>query len=273
MESDEGMLIVELADGIVERHALGELVVERGAILELHLIEVRTIAATDVIDGALQYDLGMVDEGDLLTDLLDRRHVVCREKDGSTLVAQAEDLALELFGIDGIEAGEGFIKDQERRTMDDGGDELHLLGHALGELLDLLVAPLPEVETLEPLPHLLKGIIACHAAQTGEVDDVVLDLHFLIQATFLGEVADVMDVVVGHGTAMHQHLTAVGMGDTIDDADKTGLTRTIGTKKAVDGAVRDIQVHMAQCHMVAVLLADVVNFDKIHKLFFIGTWS
>lgn len=266
VNASEGILIVEVDDGIVKGGAFRELILEAIAILELDGVLVATIATADILDRTLQYDLSMIDERDLLTHLLDRRHIVGRKKDGSTFVAKAEDLTLELLGIDGIEARERFIEDQQWRTMDDGGDELHLLRHAFGKLFYLLVAPLAEVETLEPLPHALHSIITREATETSQIDDLVFDLHLLVEATLLREVADLTDIVVGHGTTMHQHLTAVGMGNAVDNTDQAGLASTIRTKQAIDGAIGHGEIHVAESYVIAVLLGHIVDFDEItHK--------
>ena len=48
MEAGEWVLRIELGNGIVDRHSLGELVVEGLAILELYTVLVRAVTVTDL---------------------------------------------------------------------------------------------------------------------------------------------------------------------------------------------------------------------------------
>lgn len=92
----------------------------------------------------------MIDEGNLVTHLFDRCHVVRRENNGVAFIAQCQYLAFEQFGIDGVEAREWFVKDKQRRLVQYGDDKLHLLLHTLREFFQLLVPPRHDAELLEP---------------------------------------------------------------------------------------------------------------------------
>ena len=72
----------------------------------------------------------MVDEGDAVAQFLDRSHVMGREQDGGTLVAQFEYRLFQEVGVDGVETAERLIEDEDFRLVDDGGDELDFLLHA-----------------------------------------------------------------------------------------------------------------------------------------------
>ena len=148
--------------------------------------------------------------------------------------------------------------------MDDGGDELHFLGHALRELFHLLVFPLQEVETLQPFIHTGLGIVFRHAAQTGQIDNLVLDLHFLVQTAFFGQIAYFHDVAVGHRTSVEQHLAAVGVGDAVDDSYQRCLAGAVGAQQSVDAAVINRDGYVIHAPVLSVLLADFASFYKSH---------
>ena len=58
-------------------------------------------------------------------------------------LARADQL-LELALVDGVEAGEGLVEDDQPRLVDDGAEQLHGLRHALGQGPDRLARPVAE---------------------------------------------------------------------------------------------------------------------------------
>ena len=78
-------------------------------------------------------------------------HAVRGENDGRALIAQLEHDVLDHPGVDGIQAREGFVQNENGRAMEDGGDELNFLLHAFGKVVDFLVDPLAQLQPFEPL--------------------------------------------------------------------------------------------------------------------------
>ena len=74
--------------------------------------------------------------------------------------------------------------------MENGGNELHLLRHALGESLGRSGLPLRQVEAGEPFvePLLRRG--AVRVLEAGKVQKHLVDLHLAIEPALFGEVAD-----------------------------------------------------------------------------------
>ena len=72
------------------------------------------------------------------------------------------------------------------------------------------------------------------------------DLHFLIQAAFLGQIAYLLHVGLGELVALEEHTAAVGRRDVVDDAYKRGLSGTVGAQQTVDLSLRDIQRHIVE---------------------------
>ena len=91
------------------------------------------------------------------------------------------------LGVDRIESAERLVENHQRRLGDDGGDELHLLRHALGKRLHLFVAPRRQVEPLKPGVDRRPG--SAHAFQLGVEAQQLADLHLLVQAALLGQIA------------------------------------------------------------------------------------
>ena len=83
----------------------------------------------DLAHLSLQDHLRVVDERNVVADLLDACHVVRRENDCMTLFLELKDFLLQLFGIDGVEAGERLVKDEEVWVVEHCDDELYFLCH------------------------------------------------------------------------------------------------------------------------------------------------
>ena len=75
--------------------------------------------------------LAFVQEDDLVAQRFHRTHVVRGEhKRRALLLDHPEHLVAHESSVDGIQTAERLVEDQEFRTVQDGGDELDLLGHA-----------------------------------------------------------------------------------------------------------------------------------------------
>ena len=99
------------------------------------------VFASYLISSSGYDNAGLVDEGYILAELLDRLHIVSRKDDGCSFVFQAQNLLADKFGVDRIEAGERLVEDHEPGSVDNGRYELNFLGHALRKLFHLLVPP------------------------------------------------------------------------------------------------------------------------------------
>ena len=91
--------------------------------------------AAHVAHFAAEYHAGVADEGDVVAEFFDALHVVGGEDDGVTGVAEFEDFALEEVGVEGVEAREGFVENEQGRAVHHGGDELHFFAACLWRVL------------------------------------------------------------------------------------------------------------------------------------------
>ena len=144
------------------------------------------------------------------------------------------------------------------------GDELHLLGHTLGEFLHLLVPPIGNVKADEPFFKLYGGLTGAHAFELRQVHGLVPHLHFAVQAAFFRQVADAGHVRLRDGVPLKEHLPFRGNGDAVDNADKGALPRPVGPQQAKDFALRDFHRHVVQCHFGAEGFAYVLYFYYCH---------
>ncbi len=130
------------------------------------------------------------------------------------------------------------------------GDELHLLGHALGEFFHLLVPPVGNVKADKPLLEFHGGFAGAHALELGQVHGLLPYLHLAVQAAFLGQVADAGDIGLRNRVSVEPDLAFAGEGDAVNDADEGTLTRSVGAQKAEYLSLRNLQRDMVQGHFL-----------------------
>ena len=199
-----------------------------------------------------------IDQSDVVAEFLDAVHIVGREDDGGTGIAEFEDFALDDGCIDGVEAGEWLIEDQELGIMEHGNDKLNLLRQTLGEFLDLFVPPVADLKAFEPLLEAGGGVALGEAFEASEEDGLLADLHLLVEATLLREVTDVVNILSGEGVTIECKCALVGGSDMIDDTDKSGLTCTIRAEEAIDLATRHLDAYIIESGVAGISLGDVI---------------
>ena len=186
---------------------------------------------------------------------------MCAEDDGCARRAKFQDGGADDFQIDWVESGERFVKNEQLGPGDDGGDELDLLRHALGERLDFLVGPLGEPHFGEPLPNLPGGVRALHALECGVIGKDAADGHLLVEAALFGQVADAVVSRARAALAEHFHLAGVRVEDVQDGADGRGLAGAVGADEAVGAAGWDFERELVDRRVLAEGLGDVGQPD------------
>ena len=168
---------------------------------------------------------------------------MCGKQNGRALIAQFEDGFFQEVGIDGVEATERLVEDEDFRLVDDGGDELDFLLHTFREFLDFLVPPASDFKLVEPCFQAFLCFDFLYAFEFSQINGLLPDFHFLVKAAFFGQVADAGDVLLAKFLAVNQHLTRVGGGDLVEDADEGGLARAVRTQKAVYATLWNLDAH------------------------------
>lgn len=213
--------------------------------------------AAHVAHFAAEYHAGVADEGDVVAEFFDALHVVGGEDDGVTGIAEFEDFALEEVGVEGVEAREGFVENEQGRAVHDGGDELHLLLHAFGEFFEAFVPPVGDVEFLKPRLQAAFGFAGGETFELSEVDGLFADFHFLVESAFFGEVADVCHIVLRERMPVEGDGAAVGGGDVVDDADEGGFAGAVVAEQAEDVAALHVDAHIVEGGVRGEAFADV----------------
>ena len=115
------------------------------------------------------------------------------------------------------------------------------------------------------------GLVVAEPFELGQVDGLLADLHFLVKAAFLGQVADVVDVFGARGVTVEAHLARVGGRDAVDDADEGRLAGSVGTEQAEDPAAGHLDAHLVEGEVVGVALHHIAGFkEKVFHTYYIN---
>src|SRR5690606_41852299 len=128
----------------------GQLVGESGVSLKLNDQRILAETSLNVAQGSLQDDAPVRYQAGGDPKLPDLLPAVGGEQDAAALVAELPDHVAQQLRIDGIEASEGLIQDEQARIVQQRGNELHLLLHAFRALLCFALHPGNRFESLEP---------------------------------------------------------------------------------------------------------------------------
>ena len=187
-----------------------------------------------------------------------------REDDRGSLFLEAQDLLADQLRIDRIEAGERFVQDHQGRFMDDRRDELDLLGHTLGEFLDLLVPPVFNSEFMKPFLELRRRLAGRHSLELGEVKALLPHLHFPVQSPFFGKVPDLGNVLIGNRPPVEEDDTASRNRYPVDDPDQGRLACPVRPQQAENLSFRDFKRDVVQRFFLSERLADMLNLNNRH---------
>ncbi len=197
---------------------------EEGVVsFEGDLDAVARVAALDLAHAAGENESASGDEGDCITYFLDLIHAVGAEEDGLALLAEVDESVHEKSGVDGVEAAEGLVHDDEVGLMKECGDELNLLLHAFGELFGLFGDGLGDLHALAPDMSALAGGGGVEAVQLAEKDELIHDLHLLVEAAFFRQVADAVEETAVEGLAEEADGAGVGKRHADHHADAGGF--------------------------------------------------
>ena len=200
-------------------------------------------------------------QGDVVAEFLDGLHVVGRQHYRGALVAQAQYLLAYNLDVDGVEARERLVENHQRRPVHDGGYELHLLRHTLRQLLHLLVPPRLDAEAHEPFLEGLAGFGRTHALELRKVHGLLAYLHLAVQSALLRHISYPLDILLGNGRPLEQHLARIRDRYPVYYTDQSGLARPVGPEQTEYPAFRNLEVDVLQRNLLSEMLGYVFTID------------
>src|SRR5438477_2828141 len=237
---------------------------ERIVAFEGDLDAVARVAALDVAHTAGEDEMAAGDEGDSVADFFDLIHAVGAEEDGLALLAEVNEGIHQKRGVDGIEAAEGLVHDDEVGLVEEGGDELDLLLHALGELFGFLGDGVGDLHALAPDVGAFAGGGGVEAVQLAQEDELVHDFHLLVEAAFFREVADAVEELSVEWPAEEIDGAGVRHGNSDHHPDAGGLAGAVGAEKAEHAAWFNGEAEVCDGDLGIVCLTDMLHFYDGH---------
>ncbi len=158
----------------------------------MHLHVVLAVAGLDLLQIAFQHRAAVIDQADRVAQPLHLVHAMSGEQNRLAGLLQLDQHILQHDGVGGIEPGERLVHDDQIGIVQQRGDELNLLLHALGQLFHFLLRPVADLQPLAPCQRALARFLLREIVQAAEKDQVIEHLHPLVEPALLGQIADAM---------------------------------------------------------------------------------
>ncbi len=192
---------------------------------------------------------------------------MCRENDRLSLFLHLQHDILQEFGVHRIQTAERLIQDDQLRLMDDRHDELQLLLHSSGKLLDLFGLPLRQVELFQPVINFPPCSTASQTLQFCQEQEELSDFHLGVKPPVLGKVSHFFLDSFVHFMFEDLDRAFIRNDDVHHHPDGRRFSRTVGSQEAVDRPLRNPERETFDCIKIAKPLCDVFNLQRIHDLF------
>src|SRR5665213_1408050 len=166
-----------------------------------------------------------------------------------------------------IEAGAGFVEQQDARAMEQSLGDLDAPAHAAAETLDALGGAVAQADRRQRLLDAPAQIRAAQAVEMSLADEIFLGGQLLVEAWRLEYDADLPADFIARFCRVQAEQAHMAGGDgdeRREDAEEGGLARAVGAKKAEDIAVVDLQGEVVQGNALAVTMGEVVDFYDRH---------
>ncbi len=100
--------------------------------------------------------------------------------------------------------------------------------------------------------------------QTAEEDELVEDIHFLVKAAFLGQIADTVEAPAVEGFFEKINAPRIGHGNAHHHADGTGFSGSVGAQQAKHLAGLDGKAEVAHGDFALIGLGDSRELNDWH---------
>ncbi len=148
--------------------------------------------------------------------------------------------------------------------MEQRGDELNLLLHALGKLLGFHCESVGGFHASGPVDGAFAGGFGTEAMELAEEDKLIEDLHLFVEAALLGQIADAVEVAAREGRTEEINAAGVGQGDAHHHADGAGFAGAVGAEETEHLAGLDGEREVADGDFALVGLGDSRELNNRH---------
>ncbi len=107
-------------------------------------------------------------------------------------------------------------------------------------------------------------MVASRPCSCAEKDELVHDLHLLVEAALFGQVADALEMLAVKRLAEEADRAGVGHGDADHHADAGGLAGAVGAEEAEHAARLNGEAEVCDGDLGVVGFADMLQFYDRH---------
>mmetsp|Transcript_23364 Transcript_23364/g.55525 ORF Transcript_23364/g.55525 Transcript_23364/m.55525 type:complete len:246 (+) Transcript_23364:1539-2276(+) len=203
-----------------------------------------------------------VGDVDQLMAALGLVHVMRRDQHRDALAGEQMDLVPELAPRLGVDAGRGFVQQQQARPVQQAGGEREALLPAAGQRAGQLPLPAGQAQALQRAIH--RVVTVRHREQPGDEVEVLADGEVVVEPELLRHIADLaLDGLALAAEIQAQHLafTGVRRQQAAEHAQRGGFTAAVGAEEADDAAGADLQVDRIDHLAAAIGLGEPPDVD------------
>ena len=214
-------------------------------------------------DGAVGDDVGAVGDGESFAD------AVVGDEDADALVFEVEDDALDFEDLFGVDAGEGFVEQEEAGFDDEGAGDFDAAAFSAGEHVAFRLAHLVETELVDERVHAGAAVVGVDGERLQNGEEVFLDGEFAEDGGLLRQVGDAEAGALVHGAvgdvfAIEEDAAGVGTDESDDDVKAGGFARAVGAEEADYFALADVERNIVYDLAAAVGFGDLSGFELAH---------
>jgi hypothetical protein len=205
--------------------------------------------------GAGGDELAVIEDGEAVA-VFGFVHEVGGDEDGDAIaLADFQEVFPEVDAGTGVEAGAGFIEQQDARAVEQAFGELDAPAHAAAESADVFARALGKTDAAQHLINALFEGRAGEAIEMALVAEVFFGGQLLVETGGLEDDADLAadEIALGFEVEAQEVDGAIAQGDEGgEDSEEGCFTAAIGAEKAEDGGGGDGEVEVAKGDAVAV---------------------
>src|SRR5262245_1222304 len=148
--------------------------------------------------------------------------------------------------------------------MEDSGNKLDLLPHALRQFNRCLLFAFGQFKLRQPIIDFPTGISLCQSFQPAEENELVSDSSLGIKPTIFRQVADPILKLRSNFLPQHRNISTVRRNNIDDHSDGGRLTRPIRPKEAKDRALRNFERKISDSQEITKLFGYLFEYNGVH---------
>jgi len=208
-------------------------------------------------------DVGAVGDGEGFA------FAVVGEEDGDAAIAETADDVLDAVNGDGVDPGEGFIKEDNSGFAGEGSCDFKSAAFAAGEGAGELGAFFEQAEFCEELAGAIEALFAVESVEFEDGEEVLFDGEFGEDGGVLGQVAESMPSALVHGPvgdigAIQEDSSLSGCDETAGHAEAGAFSGTVWTEQTDDFALIDGEADTIDGAFARVILNESFAGEQWH---------